>query len=678
MMGSIGDFPMKSKPKRESLVEGACRALGKAANYAFECALPDGHWYGELRSNVTITAEYILLRQALGLDQSSDSEQLRNYFLSEQNPDGSWGIAPDYPGDVSTSTEAYFALKILNVPLDHPDMCRARDFIQSVGGIAKARIFTRIYLATFGLFPWSAIPEMPAELILLPSWAPINLYVFSSWARSTIVPLLIVCHHRPLYALPNGIDTNNDYLDELWCNPSDKNVPYCPSDLWNTDKLSFVFSAIDSVLHYLGGLRYFPLRKYAISQCLKWVLEHQEEAGDWAGIFPPMHLGILALLLEGYKLEDPQVYRALEAIERFAWEDDRGKRVQSCVSPVWDTVLMTIGLCDAALPGRHSKPQKAMEWVRSRQLLGPEGDWRIYNPRLLPGGFSFEYHNTWYPDVDDTAAAIIAFIKQEPDFMDQSITRAVIWVLGMQNRDGGFAAFDLDNDKFFLNKIPFSDMNSLCDPSSADVTGRVLEAFGLLIQTPYKKHVSPDLIDRILLSTTRAITYLASTQEPTGAWYGRWGSNYIYGTSNTLCALAYWIKGNVEVQDCVELAVLWLRSVQNPDGGWGEGLDSYKTPNRAGCGPSTASQTAWALMGLLPFLSPTDPTIEKGVRYLISAQSKKTSKGAATWPETLYTGTGFPEFFYIGYSLYSHYFPMMALGRYAKLKGRMALRDWKG
>ena len=662
----------------EDPFEGACRALEKAANYAFESVLPDGHWCGEFQTNATITAEYILLRQALGLDQRSDREQLRNYFLSEQNPDGSWGIAPDCQGDVSTSTEAYFALKILNVPSGHPAMCRARDYILSVGGIATARIFTRIYLATFGLFPWSAIPEMPAELILLPSWAPINIYVLSSWARSTIVPLLIICHHRPLYPLPNGIDANNDYLDELWCNPSDKNVPYCPSNLWTTDKLAFAFSAIDTVLHYLGGLRYFPLRSYAIRQCLKWVLEHQEEAGDWAGIFPPMHLSTLALVLEGYKLEDSPVYRALEAIERFAWEDDRGKRVQCCVSPVWDTILMTIGLCDAALPGRHSMSKRAMEWVRSRQLLGPEGDWRIYNPRLPPGGFSFEYHNTWYPDVDDTAAAIIAFIKQEPDFMDPCITQAVIWVLGMQNRDGGFAAFDLNNDKLFLNKIPFSDMNGLCDPSSADVTGRVLEAFGLLIQTPYKNHVSSDLIDRVLLSTTRAIRYLASTQEPTGAWYGRWGSNYVYGTSNTLCALAHWIKCNVEVQDCVDLAVQWLKSVQNPEGGWGEGLDSYSKPNRAGCGPSTPSQTAWALMGLLPFLSSTDPVIEKGVSYLISTQSKQTSIKGATWPETQYTGTGFPEYFYTGYSLYPHYFPMMALGRYARLKGRMALRDWEG
>ncbi|KAL9035511.1 MAG: hypothetical protein Q9214_006548, partial [Letrouitia sp. 1 TL-2023] len=609
-----------------NLPSTADEALKLAVNYSLEGVEQDGHWYGELKSNATITAEYVFLRQALGLDLKCHRDALCLYFFSDQKIDGSWGIAPgDYPGDISTTVEAYLALRILGVPADAKTMLKARNFALSAGGVAKVRIFTRIFLATFGLFPWSAIPSLPAELILLPSSAVISIYRFSSWARSTIVPLLIVAHHRPIFRLPSDEDPNT-FLNELWCDPSEKAVPYSDSlqNLWMSDRVAFMFAAIDKALHFFGCLSpYFFLRGYAKRECLRWVLEHQEDAGDWAGIFPPMYFGVMALILEGYRMTDDRVVRSLEAIERFAWQDSTGKRIQSCVSPVWDTVLTAIALCDAGLALENDQLVRALEWVKARQINWPRGDFQVYRPHITPGGFSFEYYNTWYPDVDDTAAAILAFIKQDPKSLDSiSVMRAVEWVLGMQNDDGGFAAFDVNNNKFFLNKIPFSDLNSLCDPSTADVTGRVLEALGLFMQYSDDHCLATEIIPNIEEACDRAISYLTTAQEPTGSWYGRWGSNYVYGTSNVLCGLAYFPR-KPRVKDMLSLAVEWLKRVQNDDGGWGEELDTYQYPERAGRGTSTASQTAWAVMALLADLPPEDYHIQRGISFLISRQTSR-------------------------------------------------------
>ncbi|GFG16115.1 squalene--hopene cyclase [Aspergillus udagawae] len=703
----------------EPTVRAALSALDKATQYSVDQMKEGTHWCGELRSNPTVTAEYVFLQQALGLSIAEQAAQpLIQWLLSQQNPDGSWGIAPNYPGDVSTSTEAYFALKILQFPAHHTVMQNAREYIRSVGGVAKVRIFTRFYLAMFGLFPWEAVPELPAELIFMPDWAPINIYRFSSWARSTIVPLLIVSHHRPIYSLPplgsRGEPAASTFLDELWLDPSIKMVPYqqqpaSSNSSGGSARLATVFLVIDRILHSLDGLRFLPfIRGYSRRSCISWILEHQDDSGDWAGIFPPMHLGLLALTLEGFKITDPPVIKGLEAVERFSWEDHQGRRIQACVSPTWDTILMSIALCDASLTSFPSsshtencrKLQSAIDWIRNRQLVTqPYGDWRVYsaNKAAQGGGFSFEYFNTWYPDVDDTAAAIIAFLKHGSssssslDKTHYSVTRAVHWILRMQNKDGGWGAFDINNDALFLNKIPFSDMDSLCDPSSADVTGRVLEAFGLLVfQSPDSAcaRISSELLSQILRASDRAIEYLARNQESNGSWYGRWGCNYIYGTSNVLCGLAYFIKQDTNsninnsryISALTTPAVQWIMSIQNRDGGWGESLESYRYPSsdrlEIDDHPSTASQTAWAVMALLPYfnLAPDVGTaIEHGVGYLIKTQTKQEQEGrdsgsaAATWEETTYTGTGFPNFFYIGYAFYPHYFPMMALGRYVRL-----------
>lgn len=647
------------------LAADAQRCLDKAAEYAWSIAKPDGHWNGELLANVTITAENIFFHQSLG-GPIPDADAYRRYLLSEQQDDGSWSIAPFYPGDVSTSSEAYLALKMLGVSAEAPEMKRARDFIRSVGGVAKVRIFTRIFFAQFGLFPWAAVPQLPVEFILMPSSSPVSIYRLSSWARSTVVPLLIIRHHERTYALPNGKKSrDNDFLDELWVDPSNKIVPYSPAMTKSEGRhpVTLGFTMLDKLLYRLGGLKRQPWRGRARRRCVRWILKHQEHEGDWAGIIPPMHAGIQALLLEGYTLQDDVVRRGIEAVERFTWEDHRGKRLQSCISPVWDTVLMTRSLCDAGVNSRDVRLQNASRWIRSKQLLGPQGDWRKYNRKLAPGGFSFEYNNTWYPDVDDTAAAVLALVSQNPGAISSStVASAVVWICGMQNRDGGWGAFDINNDKLWLNRSPFSDMNALCDPSSADVTGRILEAFGLILKIAQKSYVDDRLIERIAAACKPAIDYLTRTQEPTGAWYGRWGSNYIYGTSNVLCGLQYFKQSKL-VESMMMTATHWLKEVQNPDGGWGEALESYRDKSLAGRGPSTPSQTAWGIMGVLALCGPGDKSVVAAVSHLVGTQTDEQGLGAS-WPETRYTGTGFPNFFYIGYTLYRHYFPMMALGRY--------------
>lgn len=653
-----------------SLLSSARRSLDLANVYAFDIVRPDGHWCGEILSNVSFTAEYVFLRQALGLGASVDREEMCEWFFREQRVDGSWSISPcdDYPGNVSVSVEAYLALKMMGLPTEDKRMLRAKEFILSVGGVAKVRIFTRIFLATFGLLPWKAIPALPVELILMPSWAPICVYNFSSWARMTIIPLLIICHHKPVYPLP-AIEgrTQSEFLDELWCNPTEKLVPYQKplKHLWGTDWFGFLFAAIDIVLSYFNGLRSFFLRGYARRRCISWLYERQEASGDWGGFIIANHNALLALTLEGHSLEDDRIVRGLQAVERYAVQDSHGKRYQLSTSPVWDTVLMVIGLLDANVSANDEHLIRALNWVTARQLLGPEGDWRIYNPQLDPGGFSFEYINSWYPDVDDTAAVVLAFLKQDASSVSSPvIIRATEWILGMQGRDGGWAAFDMNNDKLFLNKLPSHDMDSLCDPSTADITGRILETFGLLTRIRKSEDVKDDLLMRMDLASKRGIDFLAAKQELTGAWYGRWACNYLSGTSNVLCGFAYHM-GSSKVESMVNHAVHWLKKVQNNDGGWGEGLDTYEDPERAGQGTSTPSQTAWALMALLAHLPAGDQAISDGVAYLIQNQTEHKGSGAS-WPEVQYTGIGFPRHLYLGYTLYRHYFPTMALGRFCK------------
>lgn len=642
-------------------------SLQQAIEFSFDNQQPDGHWFAEVSADVTFTCQYVMFKYAVGFDLTGDGDALRRWLLQDQTEEGSWTLAPKNPGNISTTVEAYLALRILGLPADDPAMLKARDFTIRHGGVAKVRFFKRFFLATFGLVPWSAIPQLPAEFILMPASCPLNIYTLSSWARSTLIPVLIARHHEPVYPLPNGLSLNNDFLDELWCDPGDKNVPFAPplsNLLWQRDFVRLGFTAIDKIIAQLGGLQPSPLRGLARRKCVEWLLEHQESTGEWAGFFPPMHGSVWALILEGFPIDHEAIRLGMEALERLSVTDARGKRLASTISPLWDTALMLNALCDAGVGG-EARVRKAVKWVKDRQLLGPQGDWRIYRPKIQTGGWSFQYTNTWYPDVDDTAVVVMALIKHDPYFIgSECISNAIKWILGMHNPDGGWAAFDYANNKLWLHKIPFSDMDSLCDPSTADVTGRILECFGLLL-SHRKGSWDRKLMLQVKRASERGICYLLSKQEACGAWWGRWGNNYSYGTCNVLRGLFHFAHYNIEVQKSVERATGWFESVQNTDGGWGEDLRSYEFPDMAGQGESTAAHTAWAILSLQLYRSQSDSAIQKGILWLISNQRIKSEQGAS-WPTDLYAGTGFPKVLYLGYPYYHHYFPIMALSRYVQ------------
>ena len=649
--------------------------IQKAIDFTWSCQQSDGHWNAPVSADATFTAQYVMFKYAiLGLSLAEDGAALRQWLLSDQGDDGSWSMAPRMPGNVSTSVEAYLALRLLDVPLSHPAMERARAFILRQGGVAKVRFFTRFFLATFGLVPWAAIPQMPAELILMPTWAFLNVYVLSSWSRSTLIPILVVRHHEPVYALPNGLSKGNDFLDELWCDPTYKHVPYT-RPLWelcwgrNRDAIELAFTLADKALVQLGGLRRWPLRKLAIRRCVEWLLEHQEEQGDWAGFFPPMHGSVWALILEGFPLHHKAVSLGLEAMERLAVNDSKGKWLQPTVSPCWDTALMVNALCDAGCSG-DSRLVQAVDWLKARQLMVTHGDWRLYANTQQAGGWSFEYYNTFYPDVDDTAVIVMVLLKQDPSsIQSECVENAIEWILGLQNRDGGWGAFDINNDARWLHKIPFSDMDSLVDPSTSDVTGRMLECFGLLLAHRKGGRLRPWLRYRIQAASRKALLFLFDEQEisgaESGAWWGRWGNNFNYGTTNVLRGLAEFAHHDPRVRNAVRRAIQWLDDCQNEDGGWGEDLLSYADRNLAGRGTSTAAQTAWTVDSLLHYRHPSDQAIQNGINWLILNQNPvvEEQKGA-TWPTELYVGTGFPNVLYLGYPFYHHIFPIQALSRY--------------
>lgn len=756
-MGSLPESQDASRKAQDNietanLVSNARRALQQAVDFSLSCQQPDGHWVAPVSADATFTAQYVMFKYAHSTEglclSPSESHAIRRWLLSDQGPDGGWSLAPGLPGNVSTSVEAYLALRLLGVPSSHPDMQRAAAFVLQQGGVASVRFFTRFFLATFGLVPWDAIPQMPAELILLPSWSKLNIYVLSSWARSTLIPILIVRHHEPVYALPQDEDQVGDeddfnrskrgntcsyscsnFLDELWVDSSTKNIPFSRS-LWDCfvgadqdrDLIEGLFTAGDNILSqpWIKGLmnsNKSPLRRLSLRKCEQWLLDHQEESGDWAGFFPPIHGSIWALLLQGYLVQHQVISLGLEALERLAVHDARGKWLQSTVSACWDTALMVNALCDARLTlalgsQQHSESgglilsqalqtplSKAAEWLRGMQLMVDHGDWRIYAKTQQAGGWSFEYHNSFFPDVDDTAVVIMTLVKENPQAIhSKCISNAVEWILGMQNVDGGWGAFDINNDARWLHKIPFSDMDSLVDPSTADVTGRMLECFGFLLE----HHRDQQYLDRdsnmrkrLLAASKPALDFLLSTQEKSGAWWGRWGNNYNYGTTNVLRGLAsghYWRLSSA-VHEATLRAVKWLRDCQNADGGWGETLLSYADAALAGQGDSTAGQTAWALDSLLRFSPASDKACQRGVMWLIANQTESPShrSGAfsitsqlsggdgtfsiqltqepeqckgASWSINRYVGTGFPSVLYLGYPFYHHIFPMQALARY--------------
>lgn len=618
--------------------------IQRSCEFFFREQLPAGYWWAELESNVTITAEYIMLFHFLGMVDKKREKKMANYILSKQTKEGWWTIYHGGPGDLSTTIEAYFALKLAGYPADHPAMEKARTFILAKGGIIKSRVFTKIFLALFGEFAWFGVPSMPIELSLLPNWAYLNMYEFSSWSRATIIPLSIVMAIRPVRKLPPWAR-----VQELYVRPPR------PTDYTFTKEEGIltwknIFIGVDHLLKIYERSPIRPFMQKAMEKAERWVLEHQEPTGDWGGIQPAMLNSILALHCLGYANDHPAVQKGLEALANFCIESEESIVLQSCISPVWDTALALKALQDAGVPNDHPALVKAAQWLLDREVRKP-GDWKIKCPELEPGGWAFEFLNDWYPDVDDSGIVMMAIkdIRTKDErAKDEAIRRGIRWCLGMQSKNGGWGAFDKDNTKHILNKIPFADLEALIDPPTADLTGRMLELMGTF---GYPKD-SP--------AAVRALEFIRRTQEPEGPWWGRWGVNYIYGTWSVLCGLQ--AIGEDPSEPYIRKAVNWLKSKQNIDGGWGESCESYNDPSQAGIGVSTPSQTAWALLALMAAGEVRTSSVSRGIEYLIRNQ-----KSDGTWDEEQFTGTGFPKYFMIKYHIYRNCFPLMALGKYSSL-----------
>ena len=617
-------------------------AIRKSHAYYIEEQRKDGYWLYELESNVTITAEYLMLLHFLGSKDAARDKKIAQHILKNQRIDGTWAIHWGGNGDLSTTVEAYFALKLAGFSAEDLPLRKARAFIIESGGLEASRVFTKIFLALFGEFNWKAIPSIPVEINLLPSWFPINIYNFSSWARSTLVPLSAVLDRKPSRPLPEKTS-----VSELYKEPG--KIPPVTTQKLSPLSWKRFFIILDHLIKALEDLPVRPFREKALKKTEQWVHEHQEQSGDWGGIQPAMVNAILALSALGYGMAYEPVKKGLEALENFTVEKDDEMILQSCISPIWDTALTALALLYSGMDRDHPAINRACKWLVSKQIFC-KGDWSVKRPDLQPGGWAFEFDNNWYPDVDDTAVVLMLLNRyaDQPFVTPDSLQSGLRWILGMRGKDGGWGAFDVDNNLGILNQLPFGDLEAMIDPSTPDLTGRVLELLGLVGFS-----TSHDIV-------RKAIRFLKKKQEEDGTWWGRWGVNYIYGSSAVLVGLGS--VGENMSKSYIQKTVKWFKGHQNIDGGWGECCESYDKAHLKCQGWSTPSQTAWALLALMASGESTSEEVHKGIRYLLHKQQPD-----GTWEEEFFTGTGFPKYFMIRYHNYRNCFPLMALGKFNKL-----------
>jgi squalene-hopene/tetraprenyl-beta-curcumene cyclase len=621
------------------LVDAISDAVQKAHHYFMQSQHPDGYWWFELESNVTITAEYLMLLAFVGIEENEKIAKMATHILSDQRDDGTWAIHKGGKGDISTSVEAYFALKLAGYTAEDPRLDRARRFILSHGGLAKTRVFTKIFLALFGQYDWKAIPSVPVEIMLLHPWFPLSIYSLSSWARATFVPLSVVLDAKPVKAIPEERGVSELFGSD----PADASQDGRRESLFSWKGF---FLQIDKLIKATEDSPLRLFRKKGLESALRWIRDHQEDTGDWAGIQPAMVNSILALLVQGHDVSYGPVHRGFEALERFTIEREDDLRLQSCISPVWDTALTGLALHYSGLRENHPAMINTCQWLAGKQIL-KKGDWSVKRPHLEPGGWAFEFVNNWYPDVDDSAVVLMLLSRCDHGrfLKPENFKKAVGWILGMQGKDGGWGAFDADNNMKVLNQIPFGDLEAMIDPSTPDITGRVLEMLGCINYSITAKEV------------TEAFKFLAGTQEKDGLWWGRWGVNYIYGTWSVLQGLHS--VGENMTRPYIQRAVAGLKSYQNDDGGWGECCESYADLHLRLRGKSTASQTAWAIMALIAAGEGSSPEVIRAVQFLLREQAPD-----GTWGEEEFTATGFPKHFMLKYHNYRNCFPLMALGKF--------------
>ena len=624
---------------RRTWISGLENAIDKGAEHLLSLQAKPGYWLGELEADSTLESDYIYYLYVLGKAEPARIAKLANYVRRKQLADGGWNIYPGGPSELNATCKAYFALKLVGDNPKSAHMVKARETALRLGGLEKTNSYVRFYLALAGALGWEMVPAILPEMMLLPNWFYLNIYEMSSWTRGIVIPMAILSALRPDFRLPEHAQ-----VDELFVDPSHKESAFD----WSESLISWrnFFLAADRAMKLYEKLPWKPLRNRALREAKAWVLEHIERTEGLAAIYPAMMNSIFALMALGHGPDDPLTSREIREFARFEIEEKDTIRLQPCVSPVWDTCIAMVALEEAGVPADHPALVKSADWILTQQVLGP-GDWQIKNKDAAPGGWVFEFRNDFYPDVDDTAFVLMALQRvkfPDPKRMEAAVRRGIQWLLSMQNRDGGWAAFDRDNDKSFLNHIPFADHNAMLDPTTADVTARVLECLGRFGWTANHPAIK------------RALEFLLKDQCEDGSWFGRWGVNYVYGTSGVLRSLE---TVSLTAKEYCQRAVNWLRSVQKSDGSFGESLRSYHEPQTKGEGNSTASQTAWGLIGLLAGADASDLAIQHAVSYLVDQQNADGS-----WSEDEFTGTGFPCVFYLKYHLYRNSFPLYALARF--------------
>jgi squalene-hopene/tetraprenyl-beta-curcumene cyclase len=638
--------------KIDDLSSRVAAAIDGARNRLFSQQHAEGYWCGELEADSTLEADYIVLHSLLGTGSQERFEKAARWILQHQNADGGWPIYPDGPSNISASVKSYFGLKLAGYKADHPALAKAREKILTMGGVTEVNTFTKIYLCIFGQYDYDAAPAIPPEIVLFPSWFWFNIYEISSWSRAILVPLSICYAKKPFKKIPDEMG-----VAELFVGGRDKSRMHLH---WDKKLVSWrnFFLVLDRLTHWFERIHIRPLRSIALRQAEKWMLERFEMSDGLAGIFPSIMNSVIAMRCLGYSLDDPQVIRALDEFEKLGIEEGDTFRMQPCMSPVWDTAYALFALGESGVPANDERMVKCADWILQKQVRNP-GDWKVKNKHGQPGGWYFEFNNEFYPDVDDTAMVGLALSRVEhPNgrYQRESVQRAIDWVLSMQCKNGGWASFDKDNDRMVFQYVPFADHNAMLDPATVDITGRILE---MLAAYGY---------DKSHPAVRRALEFIRKEQEADGSWFGRWGVNYIYGTMLVLRGLE--AIGVDHHEPSVQQAAEWLRMMQNADGGWGESCESYDDATQKGIGPSTPSQTAWAVLGLLAASDTRSDSVARGVAYLLRTQSKDGS-----WDEPEYTGTGFPRVFYLMYHMYRDYFPLLALTTYAKVMAGESARE---
>ncbi len=636
--------------KIDGMLGRVSAGMEKACDYLFSRQHPEGYWCGELEADTTLESDYIIIHTLLGTGNRQRMERAVPEMIRHQNEDGGWPIYKDGPANISASVKAYFALKIMGYSPDHPVLERARARILAMGGVTECNTFTKIYLCFLGQYDWDAVPAIPPEIVLFPNWFWFNIYEISSWSRAILVPLSIAYAKKPFKKIPAEMG-----IDELFIGGRHGRHLHLK---WNPKKLSWrnVFLVLNQIVHFCERFNIRPLRYLAIKRAEKWMLERFEKSDGLGAIYPGILNSIIALRCLGYSTDDPQVIRALDEFERLGIDEpgipdhsDPTFRMAPCYSPVWDTAYAMFALGESGVARDDRRLRKAADWILSKEVRC-RGDWAVKVRHVLPGGWYFEFNNEFYPDVDDSAMVLLGLDKVDNPrerYQHEVSRRAIDWVLAMQCKNGGWASFDKDNTRMVFQQVPFADHNAMLDPPTVDITGRVLEMLATYGFSPDDPAVK------------KAVKFILSEQEADGSWFGRWGVNYIYGTMQVLRGLQ--AIGVDHHEPYVQQAAEWLRMVQNSDGGWGESCGSYDDPSTRGIGPSTPSQTAWAVMGLLAAGDTRSESVQRGILHLLETQNPDGS-----WDEDQYTGTGFPRVFYLAYHMYRDYFPLIALSTYAR------------